>query len=111
MFIDLYGYIVLKISDNPQISINIYIAKLYLIYFFLWITFFKDYMVIVTTKDQQKLKKSRILSLIVFIIFVSLNLLFPIKIIDNDGLIYSTGIAVFILYFIVGIQILYIIYW
>ena len=110
MFIDLYGYIVLKISDNPQISINIYIAKLYLIYFFLWITFFKDYMVIVTTKDQQKLKKSRILSLIVFIIFVSLNLLFPIKIIDNDGLIYSTGIAVFILYFIVGIQILYIIY-
>ena len=110
MFVDLYGYIVLKISDNPQISINIYIAKLYLIYFFLWITFFKDYMVIVTTKDQQKLKKSRILSLIVFIIFVSLNILFPIKIIDNDGLIYSTGIAVFILYFIVGIQILYIIY-
>ena len=110
MFIDLYGYIVLKISDNPQISINIYIAKLYLIYFFLWITFFKDYMVIVTTKDQQKLKKSRILSLIVFLIFVSLNILFPIKIIDNDGLIYSTGIAVFILYFIVGIQILYIIY-
>lgn len=41
MFIDLYGYIVLKISDNPQISINIYIAKLYLIYFFLWITFLK----------------------------------------------------------------------
>lgn len=110
MFIDLYGYIVLQISDNSTAEINIYIAKIYLFYFFLWITFFKDYMVIITTKDKQKLKKSRLLSLITFFIFVILNISLPLTIVDNDGLIYSSGIIVIVLYIIVGIQIMYMIY-
>lgn len=110
MFIDLYGYIVLQISDNSTAEINIYIAKIYLFYFFLWITFFKDYMVIITTKDKQKLKKSRLLSLIIFFIFIILNISLPLTIVDNDGLIYSSGIIVIVLYIIVGIQIMYMIY-
>ena len=110
MFIDLYGYIVLQISDNSTAEINIYIAKIYLFYFFLWITFFKDYMVIITTKDKQKLKKSRLLSLITFFIFIILNISLPLTIVDNDGLIYSSGIIVIVLYIIVGIQIMYMIY-
>lgn len=109
MFIDLYGYIVLQISDNSTAEINIYIAKIYLFYFFLWITFFKDYMVIITTKDKQKLKKSRLLSLIIFFIFIILNISLPLTIVDNDGLIYSSGIIVIVLYIIVGIQIMYMI--
>ena len=110
MFIDLYGYIVLQISENSTAEINIYIAKIYLFYFFLWITFFKDYMVIITTKDKQKLKKSRLLSLITFIIFIILNISLPLTIVDNDGLIYSSGITVIVLYIIVGIQIMHMIY-
>ena len=110
MFIDLYGYIVLQISDNSTAEINIYIAKIYLFYFFLWITFFKDYMIIITTKDKQKLKKSRLLSLITFVIFLILNISLPLTIVDNDGLIYSSGITVIVLYIIVGIQIMHMIY-
>ena len=110
IFIDLYGYVVLQISDNSQAEINLYIAKLYLLYFFLWITFFKDYILIVTTGDKQRLKKSRLLSFIVFIIFTLLDVLLPLEIVNNDGLIYSSGIAVIILYIIVSFQILYMIY-
>ena len=110
IFIDLYGYVVLQISDNSQAEINLYIAKLYLLYFFLWITFFKDYILIVTTGDKQRLKKSRLLSFVVFIIFTLLDILLPLEIVNNDGLIYSSGIAVIILYIIVSFQILYMIY-
>ena len=110
LLIDLYGYVVLQLTDSFNVSINIYIAKFYLIYFFLWITFFKDYIVIVTTKSKDMLKKTRLLSLLLFVLYVILDIFLPIHIVDNDGLIYSYGLSVIILYVVVGIQIIYMLY-
>ena len=110
LLIDVLGYILFKIDMNYSSILNIIIAKIYLLYFLLWITFFKDYMVAVNTRNEKKLHNSQIISLIIIIIFIMLDISIPINIIDNGGLIYSEGLSVIILYLIVGIHVLYMIY-
>ena len=99
LFLDVIGYICLNIS----------ISKMYLIYFVLWIGTFKTYIVCITAKNEQEINISHTLSLIICLLFSFIDLFLPLEIVKNGEKIYSSGIAVKILYSIVTIYILYII--
>ena len=109
LIIDTFGYIFLQINSNTLNLVNIIVSKCYLIYFLLWITFFKDYMVSIT-KTESQLKKSQLFSFIILIVFVFIDIFLRLELVNSNGQIYSKGIAVLILYIIVAIHIVYLIY-
>lgn len=109
LFLDVIGYICLNIIDDTADMLNISISKMYLIYFVLWIGTFKTYIVCITAKNEQEINISHTLSLIICLLFSFIDLFLPLEIVKNGEKIYSSGIAVKILYSIVTIYILYII--
>ena len=109
LIIDTLGYIFLQINSNTLNLVNIIVSKCYLIYFLLWITFFKDYIVSIT-KTESQLKKSQLFSFIILIVFVFIDIFLRLELVNSNGQIYSKGIAVLILYIIVAIHIVYLIY-
>ena len=108
--IDIIGYIIMQLSSSSTSLQNEIIAKIYLIYFIVWIVYFKDYIFAVTTNNKNKLKQHQKISFVNVILFAVLDLLIPIKIVNKNGMIYSSGLAVLILYLLVSIYILYMIY-
>ena len=107
LFLDVGGYLCLKYLGSN--SLNILISKLYLVYFLLWILNFKAYIVCVTAKDKKEINFSRSISLITLIIYILIDIIFPLEIVNDGEKMYSSGIASSLVYIIAFINIIYIV--
>ena len=87
---------------------NIIIAKLYLMYFITWIMAFSTYTFAISIKEEgkeEKIKKYLLIDLILFIIYTIIVFILPLEFVKSDAGMYAKGLAVNIVYFVVGIHI------
>ena len=87
---------------------NIIIAKLYLMYFITWIMAFSTYTFAISIKEEgkeEKIKKYLLIDLILFIIYTIIVFILPLEFVKSDAGMYAKGLAVNIVYSVVGIHI------
>ena len=107
--LDAVGYILLNAINDTSNYLNVFISKMYLVYFVLWISTFKTYIVCVTAKNENEINLSQKITWIVSGVFLILDLIFPIDLVTQGEKVYSSGIAVYLGYFITVVYIIYII--
>lgn len=109
LLIDIVGcFCLINFSTNSEL--NIFISKIYLIFYFLWSYIFMFYVFIISFKDKIKnlnsfYKKLKKYGLIISFIIIFLILIFPIEIMFNKNEAYSTGISVNMVYFLASIEV------
>ena len=87
---------------------NVVIVKLYLMYFVTWIMGFSTYTFAISIKEEgkeKKIKKYLLIDLILFIIYTTIVFILPLEFVKSSTGMYAKGLAVNIVYFIVGIHI------
>lgn len=101
IMIDIFGYFIFKIFGADSL-ISILISKGYLVYYFLWAYFFLLYICTISFRDKANIliKKKSTKSVIVLIsIIISLIIiLLPIEITSQNGIAYSSGLSVNLVY-------------
>ena len=93
---------IILVSEN----VLIFLLKLILIYMIIWTLFFTYYIVIVSTKSENKIKIFKYLGVFVAIVSTVVILLLPLNYYINNGAAYSYGMAASYVYIISGILIL-----
>ena len=85
--------------------INIISVKFYLMYFVTWIMAFSAYTFVISIKNKNKTKKYLYFNLIFYIIYTIIVFILPIDFVKTTTGMYSNGLSVSFVYFIVGIYI------
>ena len=110
-FVGIILDVICAIATFNMVSVktyNIIIAKLYLMYFITWIMAFSTYTFAISIKEEgkeEKIKKYLLIDLILFIIYTIIVFILPLEFVKSDAGMYAKGLAVNIVYFVVGIHI------
>lgn len=100
--IEIYSFILVRTSIFVNSVLYLFSLKSLFLCFLVWIYLFTIYTVIVTinlkNKDYSRYRLAIIISTIVFIIVSLTTMIFPIDIIETDGLLLPTGVGVDIIY-------------
>jgi signal transduction histidine kinase/DNA-binding response OmpR family regulator/HPt (histidine-containing phosphotransfer) domain-containing protein len=105
--IDIVGYSFLNINLKVPSQINMLISKMYLLYFLSWIIVFNSYIVAITFKEETKTAIYKKIGYIIFFLYGIFDFIAPLSLVNDGTKIYSSGIAVTIIYLIVVAYILH----
>lgn len=101
IMIDIFGYFIFKIFGADSL-ISILISKGYLVYYFLWAYFFLLYICTISFRDKANIliekKSTKSVIVLISIIISLIIILLPIEITSQNGIAYSSGLSVNLVY-------------
>lgn len=101
IMIDIFGYFIFKIFGADSL-ISILISKGYLVYYFLWAYFFLLYIYTISFRDKANIliekKSTKSVIVLISIIISLIIILLPIEITSQNGIAYSSGLSVNLVY-------------